>query len=1730
VFEGREVDEDEPVVIDTNADSVGTTSPLVKTDKQKLAAATTLRDAMAVTQDLQELLLWMVDLPGTPEDFKLLAQDFAPFLARIPVIEVSNTAPKIKKIYAAVSGKHVKEEWLNRLSRSIATMRRSNTAQGLFTYLNIFTHQPTHGTKVPVTGSVIINLKAIAAGERASKSPLTIEEMRTFLHEAMHAATAFAIDNVAALNDKQKSAITRLNDLHRKVRNQVRKDFKDGKLPDLMRRRYQANMSYYYGNLHEFVAFGLTDAEFGGYLRQMILPKDTQNVWSHMVQALKDLFNVAPDQSNAFLELAQITRDMAMDIYPQISTAYDVTVAPVPAKASPLVQEIVASQNMEHLNRTVDFDSWFGGSKVVDETGAPLRVYHGTASSFDAFRPGSWFAAKPELALRYIGGGRREAAKVRKGSNVMGVYVAISYPIDFSGRLSESTSVRKLLTEQGLSDAQILDALDLMEATARKVSSDPDAPRRAYGTTSFSSDTQPKEYALDRTARVYEHLDSPMFRAVLQSLGFDGVQAQETEAGVTSTTWQAFEPTQIKSAIGNQGTYSGETENILLSVADPEVTSAWGFEKRGNEWYLDGEVEDDLNYIADNINEQLDYISAEIKDKADGYEALAAEAYPQLKYAKDNGIAVDEVAFKRVAKAANRSVPVKKEPENLTTRLANAFKDETPEQKQLRFYDMEIPYQEDNLNWLKTDATRADGTKLTELERRRAIKKTEADIAQMKEYERKLKAGASMAEVFPPKPDITENILLSVADPDVAKTIDKNPESGQALYNKVSAMTGASLSRNNLTLAAAWGAVKKSKIRDWAPGATLRAIPRQYLPDFVPEAPSVRKWVDEAKRMTATVSAYMNNYSPLVAEVELFNRKHHATMRALAQLESLATMAGVDPTQPYSSSRGQKYRSEYPGIKAKWDELGKMPGGEQAQKLFGSMRDAHKQTFNDTSKALMARIEALENSYEEAAAAAKAAGKMPPARKGMDVAKLRQLLESQKLPDPYFPLYRFGDYWVSATKGEGKDADRIFARFETMEEATQFAEEIDKAGYVHKSGMVADGFSDPLRQLDPNLFTQIEEILGQISDPDERRVLQDQIHQRMLMALPETSMRKHMIHRKNRQGYSLDVVRGFAKSMFHSAQQIGKLEHLTQLQDDLKAAIDELRAAGGPTSRTNRYLGPMERVLNEHMQWTMNPQTSAWANNLNRLGFTWFLGATPAAAVLNMTQTVMMGAPVIAARKGVGMRRAAAALLSASNDHRKMAAMNMKQRVKTKSIFLQDKYSYEQYLTDQLKKAKNLSDRKRIEDEIEAYKQMHAEGTLDRTMAHDVMGISDAGERYTGSGYAVSEKIGAMFHAAEVWNREVTAMAAFRLAKEDGMSYLDALQVAKESVDVAHFDYTSANRPVIVQNDMGKVLFLFRQHSLNMTYRLLRDGIDTLKSFKKSGATNEQYREARRRFSAVIAMASIFTGVSGLPMYGVVKMLAAALLGDEDEKYDMDAELRAGLAQAYGEKVATAIMKGPVSAFSGADIASRTSLASLWFREPLTDEDLEGKFWHYAQELGGANLAMIAAPFRGASQIMQGYDRGWEQMMPKAARDIVRAVRYTDEGLTNFRGDAIIPKDAFGTGDIFWQAFGFSPELVSTRYEQNRAIKNQEQFILTRRSGLMTRYWMALQEADQAEIAEVRERIRAYNEANPEYPLTGKQIRDSIAQRKRISKDSLAGINVNKNLRYLAERLQFIED
>jgi GNAT superfamily N-acetyltransferase len=181
-------------------------------------------------------------------------------------------------------------------------------------------------------------------------------------------------------------------------------------------------------------------------------------------------------------------------------------------------------------HRNTAFDEWFYGSKVVDAKGNPLVVYHGTAigTPIDKFQgevyPG-WFAEDPKLAEMYS---RYEEEEI--DSTVYPVYLRIRNPLD--------------LTSCDLNWAG--DVEDLVNAVNRK---------------------QPGFTTLDEVdelfpgivnTEMWEFVDSRGFRDWIKPLGCDGLKAKENG----KTVWVVFNSNQVKSAIGNKGTFDLRNPSI----------------------------------------------------------------------------------------------------------------------------------------------------------------------------------------------------------------------------------------------------------------------------------------------------------------------------------------------------------------------------------------------------------------------------------------------------------------------------------------------------------------------------------------------------------------------------------------------------------------------------------------------------------------------------------------------------------------------------------------------------------------------------------------------------------------------------------------------------------------------------------------------------------------------------------------------------------------------------------------------------------------------------------------------------------------------------------------------------------------------------------------------------------------------------------------------------------------
>lgn len=196
------------------------------------------------------------------------------------------------------------------------------------------------------------------------------------------------------------------------------------------------------------------------------------------------------------------------------------------------------------------FWAWFGDSKVVDEEGRPLVVYHGTGADIEAFNGITWASVGTGLAQEYAA--MREV-RGQGMANVMPLYMRAERVFDADLGLSKSETVGSFFNEaleQAMAQEREVDlerARSLLETVKAAAKREESGPRYAREDFWFEPETM---FGKDGATAI---------RDLFDLLGFDSIKMQENG----TDTYGAFSPTQIKS-INNRGTFDPVDARILF--------------------------------------------------------------------------------------------------------------------------------------------------------------------------------------------------------------------------------------------------------------------------------------------------------------------------------------------------------------------------------------------------------------------------------------------------------------------------------------------------------------------------------------------------------------------------------------------------------------------------------------------------------------------------------------------------------------------------------------------------------------------------------------------------------------------------------------------------------------------------------------------------------------------------------------------------------------------------------------------------------------------------------------------------------------------------------------------------------------------------------------------------------------------------------------------------------------
>lgn len=189
----------------------------------------------------------------------------------------------------------------------------------------------------------------------------------------------------------------------------------------------------------------------------------------------------------------------------------------------------------------INFWRWFGDSKVVDEHGRPLVVYHGTDAEFDTFDLSKFGQTDSGTKGKGIYLTQRKKYAKIYGNRIMPLYAKTSNPFLLSNKTIRDT---------------VFDLYKYMDLPV-------------------PYDIQTNDDAYDK---IYNYTEE--FTKYLQSKGFDGVidvrmsEKFSEEKGFEDVDKfgeiVVFEPNQIKS-VDNRGTYSDKTGNVYYQKDEGKI-------------------------------------------------------------------------------------------------------------------------------------------------------------------------------------------------------------------------------------------------------------------------------------------------------------------------------------------------------------------------------------------------------------------------------------------------------------------------------------------------------------------------------------------------------------------------------------------------------------------------------------------------------------------------------------------------------------------------------------------------------------------------------------------------------------------------------------------------------------------------------------------------------------------------------------------------------------------------------------------------------------------------------------------------------------------------------------------------------------------------------------------------------------------------------------------------------
>ena len=897
-----------------------------------------------------------------------------------------------------------------------------------------------------------------------------------------------------------------------------------------------------------------------------------------------------------------------------------------------------------------------------------------------------------------------------------------------------------------------------------------------------------------------------------------------------------------------------------------------------------------------------------------------------------------------------------------------------------------------------------------------------------------------------------------------------------------------------------------------------------------------------------------------------------------------STLANVIPYLPLADAK-KKYKDpeKLDAYLTLRDEYRKLDS--EGQKYVKTMFNVFIGIKEDVKEALLVRLESTNLSSEEKTKLSN---------------RIYEKMFNAGLLEVYAPLMRKGDYWMQYTAKDPvtRKPEVFLEGFESMNALEDVKKDIDALTEIDYEGEITEAVASGMSKEDAifaingvevfedrlsfnykdapsgTFVNDVLEIL-QVNKVDSK--VEESIMNLYVGLLPEASMAKGFIRRRNIRGFDGDVVprlqgnrpkhdivRAFKMKASSMARQITQLKYSGELSR-LQARIDK-HVKENHRADSNAFF--LKNQLKEYMDFIANEDVAIYTRLGTGFGFAMTLGANLSSALMNPFQIALNGWGFWSGKYG-------------DIETIKTISLATKLFLKSGRSTISEVYGADSVndlaVTDQGMAGRSIGnydfEDKTLAPEIldlDVLEEMSKiDAQLQLSFVQEQLDMDYLKDDLVNKTQQVS---GYMFHHSERFVRQVTLATTYILElqklrqeaidkiakdkdiplkkaeelyyketkKEDGtLKQLDkslklsAYNEARFFNEMSNGGAIATGAPPLASGKRGfrgiiKIAFLFKRFGVTQALYLghlvkrsfVKDNAKNRKKIvEKLNITDELAGKRLREHRAIAKNQLVRTYLAYATIAGVMGLPGLNTLGAIYDMLFVDDDDEDFKTMVRNQLHALP-RDGLVNFVTGVDFASRLGLADFVFRESMMDDSDKGWLQQVGNLLGGPVVGVANNYARAIKEIKGGeFTKGIRTMMPTFFKNMTKgAITYPlDDGVRNKNYDLIYDTSPL---ENLGQFFGFTPVGYKKKMEQANAKKSIEIAINKKASDLKATYYAAFKQGDDDMQSEIMEDIQKFNTKHPQKFISLEDLAKSVYTRSKTSQQvEMDGVYLDKKLR-----------